>query len=1104
MPTPERYELIETIAKGDFATVFRARDRELGREVAIKQIHQQYLDDPAQLERYWQEAQLLASLDHPYIMTIYDVVRSRGWLVLELMKGSLQQQLGGRPIDLEDLRLTLIYTLSALQFLHKNGIIHGDVKPGNLLLDRNNRIKLGDFGIARRIASGEGSVVKGTTKYMAPEVLSDQFGEVGPQSDIYSLGFSAYELMCGSQFESLFPGLNMYGRDMQVAWMMWHSAPDRRLPPIEKVLEGVPPDLAAVIERMTEKDPARRYKNADRPLAELRVRGAAGGPEDEEELAAQAAAAKKARRQRLLAIGAFAFSVLLCVAILFIPTGGNGDSDGKSTGGQASAAAPPKTGRVLLIEREFKQPYIRLDVPGSANPSEVTIDPNVDRFYVNGTPADFAALKKGDHINIERLTAEGGKKFQAIYATRPITQSLAGKVVSIDVGQGILRVAVADKLDPVEVYVPGDARVQLNEEVTVDGRRVDIGNLKIDDRVEIDYTRVEGRDSAVEVAATRTIKLQGYVQSLSSAERTLTVRLGEAADAPTQTLPVADNCAITINGAAEKDGRPIVLAQLQAADRITLERDARVRRIDALRGLEAKGTVASIDYEAGTFVLGDATFSLAPGCTIHAVDIDEPVTFSFLRPSDRVIVSHNSFDLASPVAQGITVEPVPDKRTWALLLADPKYAADAQRVQTSLGTWYRVPAEQMLLVEGTEATIPQQRIAEFLPKVAAGSQLIAYAVGDGRIEESAAYVASGIAFNWLMDQLEATAAADRLLVLDTCHADGEPSAYELAETRNRAGVPVSESVTVLAACKQGEKGETDKEGRDLLAHFFAEAFRGEADNAPRDGRIRGDELAAYLARNLASAGGTEEPAQTPFLFVPGKIPRLHPDVKEDVLAMLVSRKLDQSYYLAYARAQKLAPDQPDVESANALMVLAVGHDTRRAREQFAELRTRFPASTIVLPGSAWTKLVLEESTEPLAARRAEAYREGIAELAALVRSLPPADAGPASIPPYALSLVRYAGGARQFVLKAAEPALTLADVKPLDDFFIGRDDLYVQAYRRGIAQVEAKMMELDRKIAAAEEPAQQDLLRKARRRIVTYLDFDLSAAADLLRTQLDD
>ena len=265
-----RFEIISKIGQGDFATVYRARDRELGREVAIKQIHPQFLQDPRHLERYWQEAQLLAKLEHPHIMTIYDIVRERGWLVLELMNGSLQNLLGGRPIDLNDLRMAILYTAHALEFLQKHGIFHGDVKPGNLMVDKNQRVKLGDFGIARRLQGDHGSVVKGTTKYMAPEVFSDQFGPPGPHSDLYSLGFTAYELMCGENFESLFPGLTMFGKDRQMAWMMWHSAPDRRLPEISRVLQGVPDDLAHVIQKLTEKDPAKRYRSAEQVIADLR------------------------------------------------------------------------------------------------------------------------------------------------------------------------------------------------------------------------------------------------------------------------------------------------------------------------------------------------------------------------------------------------------------------------------------------------------------------------------------------------------------------------------------------------------------------------------------------------------------------------------------------------------------------------------------------------------------------------------------------------------------------------------------------------------------------------------------------------------------------
>src|SRR6476619_346333 len=109
-----RYEVLGLIGNGDFAAVYRARDRELGRDVAIKQIHGQYMNDQRRLERFWREAQLLATLSHPNIMTIYDIVRPRGWLVLELMQGTLLDACKGQPIDLHLLRATLNGSLQAL------------------------------------------------------------------------------------------------------------------------------------------------------------------------------------------------------------------------------------------------------------------------------------------------------------------------------------------------------------------------------------------------------------------------------------------------------------------------------------------------------------------------------------------------------------------------------------------------------------------------------------------------------------------------------------------------------------------------------------------------------------------------------------------------------------------------------------------------------------------------------------------------------------------------------------------------------------------------------------------------------------------------------
>ena len=215
-------------------------------------------------------------------MTIYDIVRERGWLVLELMQGSIGQLLAGRPISIDDLRMMILFVAQALHHLEQHKIYHGDVKPSNMMVDRGSRIKLGDFGMARRMVGDDGSLLKGTTKYMAPEVASEQFGPVGPHSDLYSLGFSAYELMCGSSFESLFPGLQIQGRDMQIAWMLWHAAPDRRLPEIARTFQGVPEDLAYVIQRLCEKDPAKRYRKASQVIDDLKSGAVSAGPSDEE------------------------------------------------------------------------------------------------------------------------------------------------------------------------------------------------------------------------------------------------------------------------------------------------------------------------------------------------------------------------------------------------------------------------------------------------------------------------------------------------------------------------------------------------------------------------------------------------------------------------------------------------------------------------------------------------------------------------------------------------------------------------------------------------------------------------------------------------------
>ena len=175
-PTP-RYEIVDTIATRRFRHgLSRPRPRAWGARWPSSRSISSFSPTSGSLARYWQEAQLLASLQHPNIVTIYDIVRSRGWLILELMRGSLKQAAQGEPIDLDFLRVVLVGQPDRLALPAPNGVIHGDIKPSNLLVDGRNRVKIGDFGLARRASNEGGSLLKGTTKYMAPELIHPQFG----------------------------------------------------------------------------------------------------------------------------------------------------------------------------------------------------------------------------------------------------------------------------------------------------------------------------------------------------------------------------------------------------------------------------------------------------------------------------------------------------------------------------------------------------------------------------------------------------------------------------------------------------------------------------------------------------------------------------------------------------------------------------------------------------------------------------------------------------------------------------------------------------------------------------------------------------------------
>jgi len=252
-----KYEILEELGRGGFATVYRARDLTLEREVAVKVLHPQLLTDPSFVERFQREAHTLAGLRHPHIVTIYEVGEVAGqlFIAMELARGpSLAQALADRKrMPWQEMLEMLKPVCEALDYAHGQGMTHRDLKPANILLDRERGPLLTDFGFARLMASHSASLslsggVVGTPSYIAPEVW--EADAVGPPVDIYALGCIAFEMLTG---QALFPG----NTPMQV--MRAHDK-GPQFPP--RWPEGVPEGITNVLRKALAREPEARYPGA--------------------------------------------------------------------------------------------------------------------------------------------------------------------------------------------------------------------------------------------------------------------------------------------------------------------------------------------------------------------------------------------------------------------------------------------------------------------------------------------------------------------------------------------------------------------------------------------------------------------------------------------------------------------------------------------------------------------------------------------------------------------------------------------------------------------------------------------------------------------------
>jgi DNA-binding SARP family transcriptional activator/ABC-type glycerol-3-phosphate transport system substrate-binding protein len=258
------YRLLEQVGEGAFGVVFRAIQPQVGREVAVKAVHPELANHPDFVRRFEREAQIVARLEHPHIVPLYDYWREpdAAYLVMRFLRGgSVETVLEAGPLEPSRIVSILNQTATALAAAHRQGVVHRDVKPGNILLDEEGNAYLTDFGVALDAGSPErstGTMVRGTPAYLSPEQI--RLEPASPRSDVYALGIVAYEMLTG---EHPFP-------ETSLSALLDHHVRDP-VPSVRATRPRLPEGVDAVIARATAKAPADRFADAVGMAAALRT-----------------------------------------------------------------------------------------------------------------------------------------------------------------------------------------------------------------------------------------------------------------------------------------------------------------------------------------------------------------------------------------------------------------------------------------------------------------------------------------------------------------------------------------------------------------------------------------------------------------------------------------------------------------------------------------------------------------------------------------------------------------------------------------------------------------------------------------------------------------
>ena len=411
----ERDESGGGLGRGGMAEVHRGRDLRLGREVAVKVLRSDLARDPSFQVRFRREAQASASLNHPAIVAVYDTGEDRTatgatpYIVMEYVEGDTLRDVLRREGRLEPQKAMSLAAdiCGALDFSHRNGIVHRDVKPGNVMITPQGAVKVMDFGIARAVSDSAATMtstaaVIGTAQYLSPEQARGE--GVDARSDVYSLGCLLYELVTGAP---------PFTGDSPVSVAYQHVREDPRLP--SSINPAIPPELDAILMKAMAKNPANRYQSAAemrndllRAVAGQRVEATPVMGDDERTAIIGAPVGaygyaddrwddeddERRRRRRIIAIVAVVGLLLLAGAIALALYLGRGEEEPTAP---AQVAVPEVVGEEQAAAEDLLE-EAGLTV-GEITPRETSDETQVG-VVLESLPAPGAQVEEGSPVDL--------------------------------------------------------------------------------------------------------------------------------------------------------------------------------------------------------------------------------------------------------------------------------------------------------------------------------------------------------------------------------------------------------------------------------------------------------------------------------------------------------------------------------------------------------------------------------------------------------------------------------------------------------------------------------------------------------------------------------